>query len=107
VLPAELYEHATSQADSEGWLDHLLGLDCYTQAVLQLSVECNAMDIDQRCWLAIHFTMCFQKASGLKQQLGCSCSKRQSTKACVQACTAKMDERAYSTYSQFFTNVHR
>jgi hypothetical protein len=44
----------------------LLGNQCFTTAIAALNRVCTQLSNEQRCWLAIQFTMCFQRASGLK-----------------------------------------
>lgn len=44
----------------------LLGNACFTTAITALNRECNQLSNEQRCWLGIQFTTCFQRASGFK-----------------------------------------
>jgi hypothetical protein len=57
----------TKQADTErGLVNILLGTACFTTAISALNRECSQLSNEQRCWLALQFTMCFQRASGFK-----------------------------------------
>lgn len=57
----------SAQAASErGLVNVLLGNHCFTTAITALNKECSKLSNEQRCWLAIQFTMCFQRASGFK-----------------------------------------
>lgn len=87
-------------AASETFLEHILGLDCYTKAIMELTNECNSMTSDQRCWLAVKFTSCFLISSGL-QPLRCENTRS------IGRCTESMDVKTFNAYSQFYTNVHR
>jgi hypothetical protein len=48
-------------AEEHGVVNFILGNTCFTTAMSQLGRECSKMDGPQRMWLAIQFTMCFQK----------------------------------------------
>lgn len=49
-----------------GLVNVLLGNACFTTAISALNRECSQLSNEQRCWLGIQFTMCFQRASGFK-----------------------------------------
>ncbi|WIA22003.1 hypothetical protein OEZ85_004357 [Tetradesmus obliquus] len=96
-------QHAASES---GLMNIILGNTCFTSAISAMKQGCTKMDSTNRCWLAIQFTMCFQRASGFKV-LDCptACPKYKRLQACVEDCTAKMDQNTYTTYTQFFGDV--
>lgn len=64
---AEALDKWTSQAATErGLVSVLFGSTCYTTAMTALNRECGQLSNEQRMWLAIQFTMCFQRSSGFK-----------------------------------------
>lgn len=69
---AEALDKWTAQAATErGLVNVLLGNSCFTTAIAALNRECSQLTNEQRCWLAIQFSMCFQKASGFKVSSCC------------------------------------
>uniref|UniRef100_A0A383V7S8 Folate receptor-like domain-containing protein n=1 Tax=Tetradesmus obliquus TaxID=3088 RepID=A0A383V7S8_TETOB len=96
-------QHAASES---GLMNIILGNTCFTSAISAMKQGCTKTDSTNRCWLAIQFTMCFQRASGFKV-LDCptACPKYKRLQACVEDCTAKMDQNTYTTYTQFFGDV--
>jgi hypothetical protein len=63
----EALDKWSAQAAGErGLVNVLLGNACFTTAISALNRECSQLSNEQRCWLGIQFTMCFQRASGFK-----------------------------------------
>jgi hypothetical protein len=93
-------------AGETGLLRALLGGSCFSAAVASLRGSCAAMDAHERCWLAIQFMRCFQRASGMAiTPCPATCRRGRALSTCVASCTAAMDEKAHITYTQFFGDV--
>lgn len=99
---------AQAAASERGLINALLGNTCFTTAIAALNQQCSQLNNEQRCWLALQFTTCFQRASGFKV-LDCPavCPRRRPLQSCVEECTSRMDDKAQITYTQFFGDVFK
>ena len=57
-------ERLQAQAQDEGFLDVLLGSNCYTTSVREIVQDCNAMDADSSMWLAFSMANCLFAKTG-------------------------------------------
>lgn len=88
------------KAQEEGFLDVLLGSNCYTSAVRSVEQGCNAMDSDSSMWLAFNMANCLFAKTG-RHTYPCKSSPRE-----ISSCTAKMDSHDYVVFAQFLQHVH-
>lgn len=61
---------------------------------------CRSMRESDRSRLAVSMSSCFLAQSGLP-------THRCAPSMTLKACTGAMDDRAFSTYTQFFGNIHQ
>eukprot|EP00198_Chlamydomonas_reinhardtii_P006100 XP_001695436.1 predicted protein [Chlamydomonas reinhardtii] len=93
------YTQLEEMAKRESFLQALFGTDCYSQALLTIGRECNRMTTDDKYKLAHAMNLCFLRANG---HSGYKCSRAMSARQCSE----NLDERAFSSYNQFFSNIH-
>lgn len=104
-----LQQHAVSgeletlqnKADDEGFLDVLLGSNCYSSAVRSLQQDCNRMDSDSSMLLAFSMANCLFAKTG-RPTYPCKSYSIQD----IASCTARMNGEDYVVFSQFLQNVH-
>lgn len=93
-------ERLQTKAQDEGFLDVLLGSNCYTTSVREIVQDCNAMDSDSSMWLAFSMANCLFAKTG-RPTYPCKSSARE-----IASCTAQMSGEDYVVFSQFLQNVH-
>jgi hypothetical protein len=93
-------EKLEKQASNEGFLDVMLGGNCYTQAVQSLKQSCTNLDADGSMWLAFQLANClFSKTR--RRTYPCAQDARS-----ISSCIMRMQSEDYIVFSQFLTHVH-
>ena len=87
-------------AKHEGFLDSILGTNCYSNAVEKLGRRCSSLDQDLKYRLALDLLNCHQHHLG-----GHVYVCKQDTS--LQQCLAGMSDRDHGAYMEFLTNVDR
>lgn len=75
--------------------------DCWTNAIKHLKNGCRVLTDSIQSDLALHFTNCFLEMSG-QDPLDCV---NERTTALKRLCMKEMPDRAYSAYTEFFTQT--
>uniref|UniRef100_A0A336MZ24 CSON008762 protein n=1 Tax=Culicoides sonorensis TaxID=179676 RepID=A0A336MZ24_CULSO len=75
--------------------------DCWTNAIKHLKNGCRVLTDSIQSDLALHFTNCFLEMSG-QEPLDCV---NERTDALKRLCLKEMPDRAYSAYTEFFTQT--
>lgn len=88
------------QASNEGFLDVMLGGNCYTRAVQSLKQGCADMDTDTSMWLAFQLANCLF-AKTRRRTYPCREDGRG-----ISECTMGMTGEDYIVFSQFLQHVH-
>lgn len=134
--PPDALQELEQGSKQEGFLHFLFGTDCYSRALFELKKasvwpcmhpqgpesvqalsqhppltciprstrpqECKSLGEDERARLALALARCFLlRSSGVVPPPACPPSRS------VKECTAGLDDRAFHTYTQFYTNIHR
>jgi hypothetical protein len=83
------------QSGQEGFLDVMLGTNCYTRAVRGLKRDCAALatDTDGSLWLAFHLMNCHFSHTGRRPY---TCGH-----ASVAACVDRLTRDDYLIFTQF------
>eukprot|EP00887_Chlorella_sp_A99_P005575 scaffold1.g5575.t1 len=102
VVPAGSYksgkdqlESIAAEADKEGFLDRVLGTNCFSAAVKELNADCRRMQQEQKSRLALRLVNCHQGAHGGDTF---PCGRRQPLKACIEG----LPDRLWHMYVEFF-----
>ena len=83
----------------ETFVNKILGSDCYTKSLDVLDSDCSKMDSDRKSRLAMSLANCHLEQLGLPTF---TCRRNMSLKQCADN---MRDERMYSTYLEFLSNI--
>lgn len=102
ALPARAGQLARLQADAEteSFLDRLLGTDCYSRAVSTLEGECRGMGQEVKARLALQLAACQVATHGGTPP---RCPSTGPLKPCLDA----LGEREWQLYVEFLTHTDR
>lgn len=75
-------ERLETKAQDEGFVDVLLGSNCYTSAVRSVKQDCNAMDSDSSMWLAFSMANCLFAKTG-RHTYPCKSSALHEVASCI------------------------
>ena len=92
---AELQQLATG----ETFVNKLLGTDCFAKSLHVLNSDCSRMDSDNKSRLAMSLANCHLEQLGLSTF---TCRPSMSLKQCAENI---QDDRMYSTYLEFLSNI--
>ena len=76
----------------------MLGTNCFSQAVAQLTADCRRLGQEQKTRLALHLMNCQLGVQGGDTY---PCPPR----ASLKDCTAALSERAHSLFVEFLTHA--
>lgn len=96
--PTGQLEALEEGVEREGFLDRLLGTNCFSQAVAELTADCRRMEQEAKTRLALRLTNCQLAVQG---SATFPCGRRQS----IRDCTEAMSERAHVLYVEFLTHA--
>ena len=88
-----------NKADTEGFVQHLLGTSCYSHGLRRISAQCQQLSDKQSLWLAWHFMNCFRSKTGKAEQ---PCSARWES---VHDCAGRLKDQDYQLFHSFWSNV--
>jgi len=80
-------------------MDRLLGTNCFSQAVSELTTDCRRMEQETKTRLALRMMNCQLATQG---GLTFHCSRRQSLKECTEV----LPDRAHSLFVEFLTHAN-
>jgi N-acetylmuramic acid 6-phosphate (MurNAc-6-P) etherase len=87
-------------AAEEGFLDRMLGTNCFSQAVGQLTADCRRMEQETKTRLALSLMNCQLQ---VQQGQTYPCHRRQTIKECTEGLT----DRAHALFVEFLTQADR
>ena len=87
-----------SGADTETFLDKMLGTNCYSRAVAELQKDCGGLNQVQKTRLALHLTNCQLATQGQRTY---PCSQNEHLRVCMD----RLPDRENSLYIEFLTHV--
>lgn len=85
-------------AEAEGLLDRIMGKNCFSTAVAELTADCRRMEQEQKTRLALSMTNCQLAVQGSDTY---PCSRRQPLRECIK----DLSERAHSLFVEFLTHA--
>lgn len=100
ITRAGALKHLQQEADSEGFLDRILGTDCFSKSVSQLNGQCKNLQQDQKYRLAFSLLNCHQQHTGGRMYI-CSADMT------ISNCASHMSDRDHSSFMEFLTNIDR
>lgn len=86
-------------ADRETFVSKLLGTDCFTRSLSIVDKDCSKLDSEKKSRLAIALAICHLDQLGLPTF---SCKSSMSLKQCAEG---MHDDRQYTTYMEFLSNI--
>lgn len=92
---AELQQHA----NGETFVNKLLGTDCFTKSLNMVNKDCSKLDSEKKSRLAMALAICHLEQLGLPTF---SCKPSMSLKQCADS---MHNDRQYTTYMEFLSNV--
>ncbi|KAL4859390.1 Protein strawberry notch 1 [Chlorella vulgaris] len=105
VVPASHAREGQGHLDSlrqgaaeEGFLDRMLGTNCFSQAVGQLTADCRRMEQETKTRLALSLMNCQLQ---VQQGQTFPCHRRQTIKECTEGLT----DRAHALFVEFLTHA--
>jgi hypothetical protein len=87
-------------AEAEGFLDRVLGTNCFSQAVGELASDCRRLEQEGKSRLALRLMNC---QLAVQQGATFPCPRRQS----IKECTEVLPDRAYALFVEFLTHADR
>ena len=92
---AELQQLATG----ESFINKLLGTDCFSNSLRLLDSDCAKMDADRKSRLAMALANCHLEQLGLPTF---TCKPNMNLRQCADS---MQNDRQYSTYLEFLSNI--
>lgn len=88
----------SAQAEGEGFLDRILGTNCFSTAVAELTSDCRRLEPEAKTRLALRLANCQLAVQGGATY---PCGRRQS----IRECTEALSERAHALFVEFLTHA--
>jgi hypothetical protein len=88
-----------AQAASETFVNKLLGTDCFTKSLSIVNKDCSKLDSEKKSRLAMALAICHLDQLGLP---AFTCRPSMTLKQCADDIK---DNRQYTTYMEFLSNV--
>ena len=86
-------------AQGETFINKLLGTDCFTKSLSIVNKDCSRLDSERKSRLAMALAICHLGQLGLP---AFTCKPSMSLKQCADN---MKDDRQYSTYMEFLSNI--
>ena len=86
-------------AAGETFVNKLLGTDCFTKSLSIVNKDCSKLDSEKKSRLAMALAICHLEQLGLP---AFTCKPSMSLKQCAENIE---DDRQYTTYMEFLSNV--
>jgi len=88
-----------AQAAGETFINKLLGTDCFTKSLSIVNKDCSKLDSEKKSRLALALAICHLDQLGLP---AFTCRPSMTLKQCADDIK---DNRQYTTYMEFLSNV--
>lgn len=105
VVPLEKYKEGQGQvrtlqhqAETETFLERMLGINCYSRAVKELQKDCKSMEPDQKSRLALRLANCQLATQGHSPH---NCGSNEPLRRCVD----RLPDRDHVLYVEFLTHT--